>query len=97
MQLKDIKKVLMTGQGKIIIGSHTKKRLDDRGYVKGDIVAAIFNGEIIERQGAKKVAIAGRDIDENPIVVIIAKLTPAAYKVVTVMPPIDHFRFKECV
>ncbi|QCJ45489.1 DUF4258 domain-containing protein (plasmid) [Bacillus sp. S3] len=97
MQLKDIKKVLMTGQGKIIIGDHTKKRLAERGYFKGDIVAAIFNGEIIERQGAKKVAIAGRDIDDNPIVVIIAKLTPIAYKVVTVMPPIDHLRFNECV
>lgn len=97
MQLKDIKKVLMTGQGKIIIGPHTQKRLAQRGYFKGDIVAAIFNGEIIERQGAKKVAIAGRDKDDNPIVLIIAKLTSVNYKVVTVMPPIDHNRFKECV
>jgi hypothetical protein len=97
MNLKEIKKVLMTRKGKIVISIHTKKRLIKRGYSKGDIVSAIFNGEIIERQGAKKVAIAGRDKDENPVVVVIAKLSDLTFKVVTVMPPIDHLRFKDCV
>lgn len=97
MQLKEIKKILMTGKGKILIGSHTKGRLLKRGYSKGDIVSAIFNGEIIERQGANKVAIAGRDKDDNPIVVVIAKENRLTFKVVTVMPPLDHHRFKECV
>ncbi|MDE3841019.1 hypothetical protein C0966_17280 (plasmid) [Bacillus methanolicus] len=97
MNLKEIKKILMTGKGKIIIGSHTKKRLMKRGYSKGDIVAAIFDGEIIERQGVNKVAISGRDKDENPIVVVIAKQSNLSFKVVTVMPPIDHHRFKDCI
>ncbi|KZE68014.1 hypothetical protein AWM68_17740 [Fictibacillus phosphorivorans] len=97
MNMKEIKKVLMTGKGKIIIGTHTKQRLIKRGYSKGDIVAAIFNGEIVERQGAYKVAIAGRDKDSNPIVVIIAKQSQLLFKVVTVMPPIDHHRFRESV
>ncbi|MEH6988413.1 DUF4258 domain-containing protein [Cytobacillus firmus] len=97
MNLKEIKKVLMTGNGKILIGTHTKKRLKKRGYSKGDIVSAIFNGEIVERQGASKVVIAGKDMDDNPIVVVIAKHSHSTFKLVTVMPPIDHFRFKDCV
>lgn len=97
MNLKEIKKVLMTGKGKIIIGVHTQGRLAKRGYSKGDIVAAIFNSQIIERQGTQKIAIAGRDMDDNPIVVVIAKLSELSFKVVTVMPPIDHHRFKDCV
>lgn len=97
MNLKEIKKVLMTGNGKIFIGTHTKKRLKKRGYSKGDIVSALFNGEIVERQGASKVVIAGRDMDDNPIVVVIAKHSHFIFKLVTVMPPIDHFRFKDCV
>ncbi|RHW35986.1 DUF4258 domain-containing protein [Neobacillus notoginsengisoli] len=97
MQMKDIKKVLMTGQRKIIVGSHTKKQLGKRGYSKGDIVAAIFSGSIVERQGTNKVVIAGRDKDDNPIVIVIAKLSTQDYKMVTVMPPIDHNRFQECV
>ncbi|MEI2356275.1 DUF4258 domain-containing protein [Mesobacillus zeae] len=97
MKLKDLKKVLMTGKGQIVIGNHTKNRLIKRGYSKGDVVSAIFTGEIVERQGSNKVAIAGRDKDGNPIVVIIAKQPFHSFKVVTVMPPIDHLRFRECV
>lgn len=97
MNLKEIKKVLMTGNGKIIMGNHTKKRLENRGYTKGDIVSAIFSGKIVERQGPKKVAIAGRDKDNNPIVVIIAEKKAQVYLIVTVMPPIDHNRFEDCV
>lgn len=97
MYLKEIKKVLMTGRGKIILGFHSKKRLKNRGYSKGDVVSAIFNGEIVERQGADKVAIAGQDKDDNPIIVVIAKHCNLSFIVVTVMPPIDHSRFKICV
>jgi hypothetical protein len=97
MNLKELKKILMTGKGMIIMGSHTKQRLNERGYSKGDIVSAIFTGEIVERQGANKVAIAGRDKDNNPIVIVVAKQTELFYKLVTVMPPIDHFRFKDCI
>lgn len=97
MNLKEIKKVLMSGNGKIIVGTHTRKRLNKRGYSKGDIVSCIFNGAIVEHQGASKVAIAGYDKDQNPIVVVIAKEGKLTFKVVTVMPPTDHYRFEECV
>jgi hypothetical protein len=97
MNLKEIKKVLMTQRGKISMGPHTKEKLEKRGYSKGDIVSAIFSGEIVERQSKNKVAIAGRDKDENPIVVVIAKNSDSNFFIVTVMPPIDHQRFKDCV
>jgi hypothetical protein len=97
MNLKEIKKVLMTGKGKIVVGPHTKKRLIKRGYSKGDIVAALFNGNIVERQSVNKIAVAGRDKDQNPIIVVIAKEADLSFKIVTVMPPIDHQRFKDCV
>lgn len=97
MNLKELKKVLMTGKGTISIGNHTKERLLKRGYSKGDIVSAIFTGEIVERQGVNKVVIAGRDKDNNPIVIVVAKESKLSYKLVTVMPPIDHFRFKDCI
>jgi len=97
MNLKEIKKVLMSGTGKIIVGTHTRKRLNKRGYTKGDIVSCIFSGAIAEHQGASKVAIAGHDKDGNPIIVVIAKEANSVFKIVTVMPPTDHYRFKECV
>lgn len=97
MKLKELKKVLMTGKGTIIVGAHTKIRLSQRGYTKGDIVSAIFTGEIVERQGVNKVAIAGKDKDDNPIVIVVAKQSDYSYKLVTVMPPTDHFRFKDCI
>lgn len=97
MKLKEVKKVLMTGKGKIIIGDHTKGRLLKRGYTKGDIVAAIFNGDIVERQGMNKIAISGRDTDDNPVIVVIAKELNDTFKIVTVLPPIDNYRFKDCI
>lgn len=97
MNLKEIKKVLMGGKGKILVSSHTRTRLNQRGYTKGDIVACIFNGNIAEYQGASKVAITGHDKDGNPVVVVIAKISESTFKVVTVMPPTDHYRFKDCV
>lgn len=97
VNLKEIKKVLMTGKGQITLGSHTKKRLLQRGYSKGDIVSAVFNGSIVEHQKFNKAVIAGRDKDDNPIIVVIAKENSFSFKIVTVMPPIDHQRFKDCI
>lgn len=97
MNLKEVKRVLMTGKGRIVIDSHTRKRLHQRGYSKGDIVSAIFTGTLVEQQGANKILISGIDMDDNPIVFVIAKVASLSYKLVTVMPPIDHSRFKDCV
>ncbi|MDK8642432.1 MULTISPECIES: DUF4258 domain-containing protein [Niallia] len=97
LKLKEIKKVLMTGKGVIKISMHTKERLVKRGYSKGDIVSAIFTGSVSEIQGYNKISILGRDKDHNPIVVVIAKKRASYYKVVTVMPPIDRSRFRECI
>jgi len=69
MKLQEVKKVLFSGKGKIIISIHTMQRLEQRGYTKADIVTAILNGEIVERQSISKVAVLGRDTDDNPVVV----------------------------
>ncbi|MEY8742064.1 DUF4258 domain-containing protein [Bacillales bacterium AN1005] len=88
----------MKGKGVIKISMHTKERLVKRGYSKGDIVSAIFTGSVSEiQQGYNKISILGRDKDPNPFVVVIAKKRPFYYKVVTVMPPIDRSRFRECI
>lgn len=97
MKLKEVKKVLMTGKGSITLSNHTNRRLIKRGYLKGDIVAAIFNGEIVEYQTATKVSIAGNDMDHNPIILVMEKKAPDSFHVITVMPPLDHKRFKECI
>ena len=92
MKLKEIKKVLMTGKGVIKIGNHVK-----RGYSKGDIISGIFTGSIYEIQSYNKISILGKDRDNNSIVVVIAKMMPYHYKIVTVMPPIDQSRFRDCI
>lgn len=97
MNLREIKKVLMTGKGVIKIGNHTKQLLVKRGYSKGDIVSGIFTGSINEIQSYNKISILGKDKDNNPIVVVIAKTMPYHYKIVTVMPPIDQSRFRDCI
>lgn len=106
--LKDIKKVLMTGNGEISISTHSMERLDKRGYNKGDVVSALLNGKIIEVQrklspnGKLQVfetvyVVEGIDLDNNPIVVCISKKGERVFKVVTVMPPLDSNRFSNCI
>ncbi|WP_374717717.1 DUF4258 domain-containing protein [Neobacillus sp.] len=97
MNLKDIKKCLMTRKRKIVLGKHAKEQLLKRGYTKADICSALLGGTIIEQQGANKVAIAGKDTDNNPVIIIIAKELDSSFKIVTVMPPIDHQRFIDCI
>lgn len=97
MNIKEIRKALMTGKGTFIKSKHTKKRMEKRGYTNADIISAIFNGAIVERQGNNKVVIAGKDKDDNPIVIIMAQCATDIYMVVTVMPPTDHTRFIDCI
>ncbi|WP_269919606.1 DUF4258 domain-containing protein [Caldifermentibacillus hisashii] len=97
MNMKEIRKSLMTGKGSFIKSNHTRKRMEKRGYSNADIVAAIFNGTIVERQGNTKVVIAGKDKDENPIVIILAQMAIDYFVIVTVMPPTDHTRFSDCI
>jgi hypothetical protein len=99
-KLKEIKKILMSGAGIIRISSHTKRRMDQRGYSKADLVAAIMNGQIVEVQYERQTfnyIIQGKDQDHNPIVVVIAENKYLDYSIVTVMPPIDRSRFSECI
>ncbi|MGN7300602.1 DUF4258 domain-containing protein [Ferdinandcohnia sp. SAFN-114] len=104
--IKDIKKVLMSGKGYIRIGSHTKKRMVERGYTKGDIVSSVMTGTLKEIQygfnhdlgrSTFKYVIEGKDLSNNPIVSVLAEEGKTAYLVVTVMPPTDHHRFTDCI
>lgn len=104
--IKDIKKILMSGKGYIRIGSHTKRKMVDRGYTKGDIVSSIMTGILKEIQygfnydlgrSTFKYVIEGRDLSRNPIVSVLAEEGQSAFLVVTVMPPTDHHRFTDCI
>ncbi|KOO48171.1 DUF4258 domain-containing protein [Priestia koreensis] len=100
--LQEIKKVLMGGNGYFVIGHHVKKRLLDRGYVKGDIIGVIYNGNVVEVQYDQtfktlKYVIAGSDLDGHPMVIVVARLPQHVFKVVTVMPPLDKNRFDRCI
>lgn len=100
MFLKTLKKGLMNGRAVIRLSFHTRKRLKDRGYQKGDIVSAIMNGKVNGIQyedGKVKYVIEGKDMDSNPIVVIVAFIAPLHYVIVSVMPPIDRSRFTNCI
>lgn len=105
-KLRDIKKILMSREGHIRIGNHTYERLKKRGYSRGDLVSCIMNGSIVEVQTGFNhdldkytfnYVIAGRDKDENPVVVVLSEEGKKLFKVITVMPPIDNNRFKDCI
>lgn len=91
--LRELKKAMMAGRADIYISKHAIKRMKQRGYTKADLVAGIFTGQVIERQGANVVLISGKDKDSNPIVLVIDRKSPHRFKIVTVMPPIDKERF----
>ena len=105
-RLRDIRKVLMSRNGVIRLGTHTPKRMKKRGYNKGDLVSCIRTGVIKEIQTkydkwTRKVSfcyvIAGRDQSDNPIIVILGENSRYDFTVVTVMPPLDQNRFDECI
>lgn len=105
-KLKLIKKVLMSGNGYIRLGSHTKERLFKRGYTKGDLVCGIMTGSITRVQTgfnhalgrtAFTYTIEGQDRSHNPVVVILSEEGSHGFLIVTVMPPIDHSRFHDCI
>lgn len=87
----------MSGHGKIIMSSHAKVQMGKRGYTKGDVVCCLFNGKVIERQLYNKIVVQGKDRSSNPMVVVIAEMGGRTFKIVTVMPPIDRHRFRECI
>lgn len=99
MFLRTLKKELMSGRAVIRLSFHTRKRLKDRGYQKGDIVSAIMNGKVngVQYDEGIKYVIEGKDMDNNPIVVIVAITEPLHYVIVSVMPPIDRRRFTNCI
>lgn len=83
-----------------------EQRLRKRGYKKGDLVSGIMTGKIIEEQigfdprtrtANKKYVIEGKDMDNNPIVIVIAKIKSFNFKIITVMPPLDRRRFTHCI
>ncbi|MFC0273749.1 DUF4258 domain-containing protein [Metabacillus herbersteinensis] len=105
-KLKEIKKVLMSLEGYIRMGAHVKQRMYKRGYTKGDIVSAIMGGEITDIQygfnhdigsNAFNYVIVGKDSSLNPIVVVLSEEGKSKFLIITVMPPIDHKRFTDCI
>ncbi len=96
----------MDKRGIIRLGNHPKERMNDRGYSKGDIVRCILSGSIAEIQVGwnvrmtkytPKFVIEGKDLDQNPMVVVLSQDSDTAFTVITIMPPIDRKRFKHCI
>ncbi len=95
-KLKEIRKALMKGE--IVLHPHAIRRMKSRGYSKSDVAMGIMNGYIHEMQqknSEKRFVVSGKDTFMNPIIVVVLEEKP--YLVITVMPPIDHQRFTDCV
>ncbi|MDC3424276.1 DUF4258 domain-containing protein [Aquibacillus sp. 3ASR75-11] len=106
IKLKDLKKVLMVNVGYIRLGSHTKRRMNKRGYTKGDMVSGVMTGEIVEvqygfnyelRKSCFTYVVEGKDTSGNPIVIVVSEEGRYKFLVVTVMPPTDRNRFIDCI
>lgn len=98
--IRDLKKSLMRMENdKIKLSKHTMQRMNERGYVKGDLVSCIMTGNLLEVQWEKrkpKYIITGRDLDNNPIVIAVG-FHKTLFTIITVMPPTDHSRFTDCI
>ncbi|WP_209124384.1 DUF4258 domain-containing protein [Alkalihalobacillus sp. BA299] len=104
--MRDIQKILMNKDGVIRVGKHTKERFVNRGYYRGDIVRCILSGHLCEVQVGwnfrlekytPKFVIEGKDLDDNPMVVVLSQEADKFYSVITIMPPHDRKRFKTCI
>lgn len=105
-KMREFKKILLSGNGYIRMSDHTQMRIHKRGYTKGDIVSCIMNGTVneVQTQFCRKnnkssfaYVIEGKDCSNNPIVVVLGEEGNLSYTVVTVMPPLDNRRFKDCI
>lgn len=83
-------------KGYIYTAVHTKDHFVDRGYTKGDIVHCIIKGKITKiREDSKYGGISnlifellGKDTDNNPMLLVIAKTGTNVFKICTITPPI---------
>jgi len=105
-KLRVLRKQLMTHKAIIRMSSHTKRRMDKRGYTKSDIVVCLMSGQVTEmgygyshrlKKMTLNLVIEGRDSDHNPMVTIVGLDGETEYTIVTVHPPIDRTRFKNCI
>ena len=92
MNVKDVKKALMTNR--IFISTHAQIRMQKRGYRKKDIIACIMSAYSTQQQfiNGHRLRIVGFDADKLPMVVVVGKVKPNNYKIITVMPPIKKFK-----
>lgn len=99
LRIKDIRKCLLNR--KTFISSHSKKRMQERGYTTIDIICCLLNGKIIESQSqhnSMNYVIEGSDYYNNPIITVWGENRHTnGYILVTVMPPIDKKRFSQCI
>lgn len=105
-KMKVFKKILLSGDGYIRISEHADLRMKKRGYSRADIVSCIMNGIINDVQLHSNTqqdkpsfayVITGRDRSNNPVVVVLGEEGEKQYTVVTIMPPVDKKRFKDCI
>lgn len=101
-ELDNIKAALLGKDGYIRLGFHSKKRIYERGYYVGDIIACLQSGQVTEveegynsrlKLSCENITVEGFDQDDNPIVVVFSKENVSSFSIVTVMPPTDKKRF----
>lgn len=87
-------------RGTILLSDHTLKRMQQRGYHKGDLIRCIMSGHLIERQVSShrqyRYVVQGVDDSNNPIVCVFQK-EGKGFRVITVMPPYDRHRFDSVI
>ena len=95
--IEKIRKALLSEE--ITLSNHTITRMNDRGYMKGDLANCIMTGHIRKHQNDArgiKYCIAGFDLDFNPIVLFIAP-SNEGFHIITVMPPHDDKKFDQVI
>lgn len=108
-ELREIRQAVLKKNpyGYLRFSLHAKQQMKKRGYRLSDVLSVLFNeSNVIEKKKGfndytqsfcPKYTIAGKDVSQNPCVVVITKEGPFQFSVVTVMPPTDRRRFKECI
>jgi len=91
LTMKEIRKELLLSR--IVLPIHVQQAMEERGYLKKDIISCIWSGEINEIQihrNEMKAVVEGFDADGSPMVVIIGfyRRDRKRLAIISAFPPI---------
>lgn len=90
--LKNIKKTIL--EGHVRLSAHTLEKIEERGYLKRDILSCIWSAREIEQQhisGHERLKIVGYDSSDQEMVVVVARDQRQinGLCIITAFPPTD--------